>query len=87
MSTMTSKLMFFSFGVVVWELFARQDPYPSMPPFQIVFAVGNQGARPKINPSWPSHWIKLITDCWAEDPDERPTFDEIIEILKHFPDK
>lgn len=25
---------------------------------------------------------KLMTDCWLEDPSERPTFDELKEELK-----
>jgi hypothetical protein len=25
---------------------------------------------------------KLIEDCWEEDPDERPRFDEIVDRLK-----
>jgi hypothetical protein len=24
----------------------------------------------------------LITDCWADDPDDRPSFDEIVERLQ-----
>jgi serine/threonine protein kinase len=76
------KIDIFSFGVVIWELFARQDPYPNMPPFQIVFAVGNQHARPQINPHWPAAWVKLITDCWDEDPDARPSFDDILVRLQ-----
>jgi serine/threonine protein kinase len=78
----TTKADVYGFGIVVWEMFARADPFPGMPPFQIVFAVGNQNLRPIIHPSWPSDWVKLITDCWAEDPQLRPTFEQIIIRLE-----
>jgi len=76
------KVDVYSFGIVVWELFSRQDPYPGMPPFQIVFAVGSQFARPLVNSQWPQPWVKLMTSCWAENPDHRPVFEEILHWLQ-----
>jgi hypothetical protein len=35
----------YSFGIVVWEVATRRDPYQGMPPFQVVFSVGNNGMR------------------------------------------
>jgi hypothetical protein len=35
----------YSFGIVMWETAARDDPYAGTPPFQVVFAVGNSGLR------------------------------------------
>lgn len=78
----TTKADVYGFGVVVWEMFARRDPFPGMPPFQIVFAVGTQGLRPDTSPDWPEEWVSLITDCWQEDPELRPTFEEILERLE-----
>ena len=72
----------YSFGVVLWEMFSRQDPFPGMPPFQIVFAVGTQGLRPRLRPDWPEDWVQLMTDCWAEDPSDRPCFDEVLDRLE-----
>ena len=77
----TTKADVYGFGIVIWEMFSRADPFPGLPPFQIVFAVGNQGLRPRLNNNWPAEWVKLITDCWAEDPLLRPNFEEIITIL------
>ncbi len=53
-----------------------------MPPFQIVFAVGTQHLRPRIDPAWPATWVNLMTTCWNEDPETRPTFEELITMLE-----
>ena len=52
-----------------------------MPPFQVVFAVGTQGARPPIpeHPGFPNAVIELIRDCWHEEPLSRPSFGEIVQ--------
>jgi hypothetical protein len=41
-----------------------------------------EGTRPEIPDYVPSPVQRLLTDCWADDPDERPTFDEIVDRLR-----
>ena len=47
-----------------------------------------RGQRLKRVPEIPDHWWDLITRCWAQIPDERPTFREIVVEMsdesKHF---
>jgi len=80
----TTKCDVYSFGVVLWEMFSRADPFPQIPPFQIVFLVGNQGRRPQLpNPNpWPPQWVQLISECWSEDPKNRPSFEQLLSRLK-----
>jgi len=73
----------YSFGIVLWECITREDPFAGMPPFQIVLAVGTKGLRPQIPTKCPPNWLKLITDCWAEDPKTRPSFDDIMQRLEN----
>lgn len=78
----TTKADVYSFGVVLWELVTREEPFSGMPPFQVIFAVGTKGARPDI-PTWcPPELAKLISSSWADDPNLRPSFNQIIEILE-----
>jgi tRNA A-37 threonylcarbamoyl transferase component Bud32 len=78
----TTKADVYSFAVVLWELVTREEPFSGMPPFQVIFAVGTKGARPEI-PSWcPPELAKLIQMCWADDPNQRPSFNQIIEYLE-----
>jgi len=40
------------------------------------------GERLTINPSWPPHIRRLMTECWMEDRDKRPSFATILNRLK-----
>lgn len=74
----------YSMAIVLWECVTRSVPYEGVPHFQIVFTVGNQGLRPEIPPDCPHAWANLIVDCWAENPADRPSFDDIMLRLRKF---
>ena len=44
------------------------------------------GDRPPFDHEIPICYKKLITNCWDEDPEKRPSFNEIVELLKTDPD-
>jgi tRNA A-37 threonylcarbamoyl transferase component Bud32 len=80
----TEKCDVYSFGIVLWECVTRMTPHEGIPHFQVVFQVGTQGLRPEIPGDTPHHWGRLTADCWAEDPDARPSFEEILDRLQKF---
>jgi len=58
----------YSFGLVMWELLTREQPFSHIKPmFQIPLKVMN-GERPPIPRDCPKAWRKLITKCWDDDP-------------------
>ncbi|KAK8839846.1 C-terminal of Roc, COR, domain [Tritrichomonas musculus] len=44
-----------------------------------------KGLRPSFKYQIPSSYKNLITDCWNEDPNKRPTFEEITSRIKNDP--
>ena len=75
----------FSYGIICWELLTRQCPYDGMSAIQCALAVLNKNHRPEI-PKWcPPALQVLIRSCIKKDPDERPTFAQILEVFDEMP--
>eukprot|EP01125_Pyxidicula_operculata_P022466 TRINITY_DN91_c2_g1_i2.p1 TRINITY_DN91_c2_g1~~TRINITY_DN91_c2_g1_i2.p1 ORF type:complete len:849 (-),score=203.77 TRINITY_DN91_c2_g1_i2:474-3020(-) len=77
----TFKADVFSFGICLWEMLSREDPYGNMAPYQVVIGVGTQSLRPVIPSSCPKGVTEIIEQCWNESPDSRPEFDELYDLL------
>jgi serine/threonine protein kinase len=72
----------FAFGLILFEILAARPVFPeSLNRWQIAWMVAIEGARPEIPDSVLAPARALIEDCWAADPDDRPTFEEIIDRL------
>ncbi|GAM26026.1 hypothetical protein SAMD00019534_092010, partial [Acytostelium subglobosum LB1] len=78
----TEKADIFSYAIVLWELATREDPYEGMPTFQIVISVGQHKLRPIMPAHVPAPFTRLITECWSEDPSQRPSFNDIVKRLE-----
>jgi len=78
----TEKADVFSFGVVLWELVTREDPYQGMATFQIVIEVGQHKMRPIIPSAVFPPLAQLAAECWNENPALRPAFADIVHRLE-----
>ncbi|XP_050121112.1 probable serine/threonine-protein kinase SIS8 isoform X1 [Malus sylvestris] len=72
----------YSYGVILWELSTMQQPWGGMNPMQVVGAVGFQHRRLDIPDNIDPAIADLIRKCWQTDPKLRPSFAEIMAILK-----
>ncbi|GIL63221.1 hypothetical protein Vafri_17344, partial [Volvox africanus] len=75
----------YSFGVLLWEMLARERPWKGLSAIQVALAVGFQQQRLRIphtdNERFQPKLRKLILQCWDEDPRKRPGAAEIAKRL------
>jgi Protein tyrosine and serine/threonine kinase len=81
----TEKADVFSFGIILWEIYTRAIPYDGMQPVQVVAAVLGRRERPRIPSRCPAPLSQLMQQCWAHDPNVRPSFNEIVPWLEGLP--
>jgi len=75
----------YSYAVTIWEIIAREIPWNGIEINNIVIAVHNN-ERPQIPAKTPESLKNLITKCWQSNPDDRPTFSQICDILDSITD-
>ncbi len=81
MEAYTDKVDVYSFGIILWELITRQEPYGGKRGVQIAYAAAEQGKRPEIPSYVPRNYSVLMQECWADRPADRPTFNQILKRL------
>lgn len=80
-----SCVLIVSFGVVMWEITARQVPYEDKD-YEWIQDV-KDAVLAGIRPTLPQggvrdDYIVLMRHCWAADPDQRPAFVDIVSRLQ-----
>ena len=72
----------YSFAFIVYQILTSEDFYKGMNPFSVQEKVLN-GYRPPLDEKYISGpYAELVKKCWSPNPDDRPTFDEIVEKLR-----
>ncbi|GAB2231401.1 hypothetical protein Droror1_Dr00010407 [Drosera rotundifolia] len=78
------KVDVYSFGLILWEMVAGRIPYDDMIPVQAAFAVVNKDIRPEFSENFPPAIRALVEHCWSSDPQKRPEFSQILDVLEQF---
>ena len=54
----------------------------TLSPLQVAHRVALDGMRPVIPGHWPHQLVRMITRCWDQDPELRPSFTEVLAMLR-----
>src|SRR3989338_4013217 len=72
----------YSFGIVLWEIFTREEPFPEFQSYrEFKRAITLDNIRPPIPRDCPESLTSLMKRCWDPVPDRRPSFGEAIQLL------
>ena len=72
----------YSFGIIVFEILTTERAFSDLTFIQLLNAVV-RGERPTIDKTVPEVYRQLIERCWSQEPEKRPTFDQIVDELQH----
>jgi len=72
----------YSYGIILWELATRKDPFDGMAPTAVAVGVLRDKLTPVIPDNLDESISMLMQNCWAHDPIDRPDFGEIISRLQ-----
>ena len=80
----TIKSDVWSFGILLYEIVTYgRFPYPGMSNAQVLEAI-QQGYRMPCPMGCPDQLYEIMTECWREDPESRPTFETLHWRLEEF---
>ena len=83
----TSQSDVWSYGILLWEMFSCGSvPYPGLSNSETVVQV-NEGHRMDCPRGCPVEVHDLMKRCWLYEPEDRPTFPEIVQELKKIKEK
>jgi len=73
----------YMFGVFLWEVFARSEPYPGLTDLKAAHFIAHDNGAPDISACrCPQSYRELVASCLARDPLSRPSMDIVANNLR-----
>ncbi|XP_012282247.1 putative tyrosine-protein kinase Wsck isoform X2 [Orussus abietinus] len=70
-----------AFGVLIWEMLSvGGTPYADLELDSDLEEAVSRGLRPRRPPDVPDPLYEVVLSCWQSDPEERPSFDELVRL-------
>ncbi|XP_048582848.1 kinase suppressor of Ras 2 isoform X2 [Nematostella vectensis] len=83
----TTKTDVYSFGTVWYEMIAGGWPWKKQNPESIIYKVG-KGHKQSLNiHDIPGEVKEALILCWAQNPESRPTFSQLLKTIDRLPKK
>ncbi|GBC43732.2 kinase-like domain-containing protein [Rhizophagus irregularis DAOM 181602=DAOM 197198] len=78
---LTKKSDVYSIGVLFWQISSGHQPFYDVD-YNIMLSLEiTNGKREEIIKDTPVEYSNLYTDCWKDEPDDRPNIRQVISIL------
>eukprot|EP01133_Synstelium_polycarpum_P008918 gene8918-10450_t len=72
----------YSFAILLWEILTSQNPQQDMEPQKMAHMAAHDSYRPPIPATVSTEWKELLQMCWHQECDKRPTFEQVVGLLK-----
>lgn len=78
----TEKADVYSFGIILWEIHTQCAPFQDASEQHIFSHVTNNRLRPPLDASFPASIAKLVALCWSLQPEDRPSFEQVLQNME-----
>ncbi|XP_058444718.1 mitogen-activated protein kinase kinase kinase 7 [Malaya genurostris] len=80
-STYTEKCDVFSWGIILWEVIAREQPFRNIENSYAIMWRVHQGSRPRLIDDCPKPISQLMINCWNQNPADRPSMQQVVDTM------
>ena len=81
----TNKIDVYGYSIILWELFHMSAITWEEDLDEMVERKVLSEQRMKLLDNRGSSWKQLIQSCWNQDPEQRPSFHRIVQIIEQIP--